>query len=627
MSSAAELKWFFSPTYGSHIQGFHDSAGEHFTGNYENYLAREVIQNSLDAHLDKTAPVRVVFEYSNFPVSELPCMGEYREILKRVKDFTAATNQEGAPEYFGAAAKRLEKDSLPVLRISDYNTKGLDGNDEDYKGDWARLVFMEGVSASKGVGGGSFGIGKAAAFSASNLRAVYYSTKNGAGETVFIGKARIASWRDKSNEIRSGIGEMGVMDSSGRVRSIRKENDIPRAFLRSERGTDINILGYYPLSEDWKTNLIESVLINFWASIWSEKLTVEFRDDASASIVIEKENLKTLLEEYEGAKQQAMPYYLAMAEGNVISAELPQLGTVKLFYALAPGFPREVIYMRQPKMRVASWKVNKLHQDYAAVLLCDNDAGNALLRALEPAAHDKWDADRENGKYRGAYLNLRKFITKELSELNLDTQYKPEDVRDLGRYLPDKEERDDLATVQANTGTPTGKEGSEESPLEVTKPEPPRPLKANIQKPQALTVVNAGGGKDGPGGESGNGKDDGGESKGGGGEDQEDSNLTRMETSGLRFRSIASIIDGSRVYTLILTPDKDTSGAIRVMASGEDADYPVTITQANDASGQPLEVKGAFVVNLHLKKDTSERITVQLNSNRRYALGVETHER
>ncbi|MBK9054972.1 MAG: hypothetical protein IPL78_29950 [Chloroflexi bacterium] len=55
------MKWTFAKNNGGRESGFHDAGVETFKGNFDRYLARELIQNSLDARLDPNKPVEVVF--------------------------------------------------------------------------------------------------------------------------------------------------------------------------------------------------------------------------------------------------------------------------------------------------------------------------------------------------------------------------------------------------------------------------------------------------------------------------------------------------------------------------------------------------------------------------------------
>ena len=57
-----KIGWRFPPTNGGRIDGFNDPGIAHFNGAPLANLARETIQNSLDASLASEEPVHVSFE-------------------------------------------------------------------------------------------------------------------------------------------------------------------------------------------------------------------------------------------------------------------------------------------------------------------------------------------------------------------------------------------------------------------------------------------------------------------------------------------------------------------------------------------------------------------------------------
>ena len=57
-----DIGWRFPPTNGGRIDGFNDPGIAHFTGAPFASLARETIQNSLDARRAPDEPVHVSFE-------------------------------------------------------------------------------------------------------------------------------------------------------------------------------------------------------------------------------------------------------------------------------------------------------------------------------------------------------------------------------------------------------------------------------------------------------------------------------------------------------------------------------------------------------------------------------------
>ena len=179
-----------------------------------------------------------MFERLSIPASSLPGHGEFLNRLNRC--FAFIKGQEKAEQFFKSAIAIVKGGKLPLLRISDFNTVGLSGADDDVDGNWYRLVKAAGTSSPKGVAGGSFGIGEGAPIAASTLRTVFYSSVNDKGEAVFQGKARLVSHHDEDRDVRQGVGFFGV---SG-YKAVRNADIVPELCKRSERGTDILITGY-----------------------------------------------------------------------------------------------------------------------------------------------------------------------------------------------------------------------------------------------------------------------------------------------------------------------------------------------------------------------------------------------
>ncbi len=161
------LKWHFVSTGGGDEDGLNNSKVEYFAGDYNYYLARETIQNSIDARKDKSQPVEVVFKLENFTAQNFPGVDQMRDILKNAIDYWKESPE--TKTFLNSANKILSQKEIPFLRISDYNTVGLNGTDDDKKGGWYSLVRSTGNSSKASGEGGSFGIGKGAPFAASKI--------------------------------------------------------------------------------------------------------------------------------------------------------------------------------------------------------------------------------------------------------------------------------------------------------------------------------------------------------------------------------------------------------------------------------------------------------------------------
>ena len=148
-----DIGWRFPPTNGGRIDGFNDPGIARFTGAPLASLARETIQNSLDASLAPDKPVHVSFE-----LIELDPDNVGRDELAKAIDASIQTADDDpmASAALKAAMKSIMSDVIPCLRVSDRNTTGLRGNQ------WRALVKMQGVSQKPEMegAGGSHGIGK-----------------------------------------------------------------------------------------------------------------------------------------------------------------------------------------------------------------------------------------------------------------------------------------------------------------------------------------------------------------------------------------------------------------------------------------------------------------------------------
>ena len=174
------ISWNFPGNQDGQIKGVADAGIENFNGTEISSLARENCQNSLDAAIDGNNPeVLVEFERYFVQDNQIPGITEYRDILRKCKNFWDKSKSEKAKSFLKEAVKQAEKEKSFMLRISDYNTTGLsdpyaksdDPFDFSFDG-WNALIKIDG-GANKGEDkAGAFGIGKSAPFSNSYYRLV-----------------------------------------------------------------------------------------------------------------------------------------------------------------------------------------------------------------------------------------------------------------------------------------------------------------------------------------------------------------------------------------------------------------------------------------------------------------------
>ncbi|MDD4875046.1 MAG: hypothetical protein PHI77_01430 [Candidatus Pacebacteria bacterium] len=610
------LTWYFPSTDHCSVDGFADSQLEYFQGNHEKYIAREAIQNAVDARSNSERPVIIIFEKFDLLVSQIPGWQMLLDRCKRCLDFDKG--QEKSEIFFRNAIELLKSETVSVLKISDYNTIGLSGQDDDRSGGWYRLVRADGVSSPKGVSGGSFGIGKGAPIAASQLRTVFYSSINDKNEPVFQGKARLVSHYGEDDDVKRGIGFYGIDG----YRSIRDAKLIPDIFERKERGTDIFIIGY-DAGEKWKEKLIESVMENSWLAIYDGDLEVIIRDGDEK--IINKNNLKDYFSNYETG-ESAFFYEARTNWTQKFEKELKHLGSVALFVKKHDCYPGEVMMVRKPKMLVETKAYRALREPYAGVFICDNDKGNFMLRDLEIPTHDKWDRDRaKNGWAAMGELDL--FIKESLKSMGQTSSNEPQDIPGLDRYLPDSDDRDYLSESEEMPTQPTESAENEESGREIGAVKEPTSeevegilRKVNVKSPSIGSGSLPGGGESN--------KTTGGDNEGtGSGDEEGDRQGKRIRTADVSFRSFVQKTKHGIEYHFAILGREECDGSIRIVAVGDDGNYSVDLANAKDVDSQKeLEISGAFIKGLSIRKGKTVRLSVSLKSRKKYSLAIENYE-
>lgn len=423
------LKWFFADNFGGREYGFADGGVETFSGDHLRYLAREIGQNSLDARSSQDKPVRIEFQRLELDRSAIPDVDGLQLALERSRrswhDFDEYVR------FFDAAIELLRAPKLTVLKISDYNTTGVSGDDKDRTGHWYNLVRSAGSTAKTGSAGGSFGLGKNAPFAASRLRTVLYSTMTQDGDHAFQGVALLVSHETEDGKGKQATGFLGVDGGA----SVRNVSMIPTAFRRSEPGLDIFSLAY-DLGDDWQDALTESVLNNFWPAIEFGDLEVTID-----SLTIDSGNLAELMQEYALREDfRAHHYYRAYKKPTLrVSDTLKHLREVELFLDTeGDNLPRKIAMVRKTGMVIYEQSRMRSLVPYCGVFLCRNQTGNQLLRRMEPPRHDAWDEHRPT---RNASRHIRnefmKFIREGLQKLAPVEETSTTEIPDLHKYLHD----------------------------------------------------------------------------------------------------------------------------------------------------------------------------------------------
>lgn len=611
------MNWTFASTGGGPDDGINNPLIQPFVGDYNYYLAREIIQNSIDAKIEDEEKVRVKFQLEHIESNGFPNLGQLTEVYELCKKYDGNLGDEEAERFANNAIEVLNKNKIPMLRCSDFNTKGLVGKDNEKQNPWYKLVRQRGSSSKSEGEGGSFGIGKGAPFAASDLRVVFYSTHNINNDQIFQGIAEIIS-HEKNGDPKRGSGSLGLDG----YKSIRSKERIPEFFQRKGTGTDVIIAGF-KVVENWAEILAKSVLRNFWFAIYKDELEVIIDN-----ITVNKSSLERLLTKLfsdEPAKGTRNPkgnplyFYKAVKNGKKFKENLELIGDVEFYFLEVDEHLNYVANIRKPHMTVFS-RAYHFPGQYVGVFVCEGVIGNKYLRKMEPPAHDKWDPDR-NKDGQKIINELQGWVRAKLRQMQSTKPSGKLSVPELYKYLPFNE--GGMPGKDGIGNNYTGNESEEESSRLIQREEVFR-VESEI-KPYSVSVMNEDvSGMGGSGKIKRNGTKKKNSKKAAPGKGNGSANAIDEEL--LKSRSFVIKSDEDEyTYKVILDNDSVRKCRINFEAVGDEGFEKVRITGAIDNDGNNLTVKDNFVQDIDLPEGKSS-LTLKIKTNLKLALRMIAYE-
>ncbi|KTG18933.1 hypothetical protein AUR67_17415 [Pseudoalteromonas sp. XI10] len=633
----SDFKFYFPPLFGGERKGLNDGGIVQFSASKA--LARETTQNIGDNPDNSGKPVIATFEHVNIAASEFPG----RDQLYRIFEQCLAHVKNGVANeklFFENGLAILKQPEISFLKISDENTTGLVGSDNDDTQSFYKLIRLSGSSSAQANVGGTYGIGQRAPFAHSPLRTIFYSSMTPDGP-VFIGKSILATFPDpEKNTENQNIGWWCKPNDDGSDwESCRDNSLIPKVFKRDKVGTDIWVSGF---SEDsWETTIRHSILEHFFAAIQNKQLIVQLKKDNEIITKIDHENLAEHIAIAADEDRSVSPrtehmrglgstvYYekalTSPLNGTPFIKDLPVIGEVKLYVFVDSkneAMPNRWATMRSPRIIVEHFGSNLL-KGFAAVLICDNENGNQYLAQLEDATHEQWNEEqtrnwtsKQKSEARSVLKSITKFVRETLKEIRGTSLKEQEDIPFLGDYLPvdiNEEEHDGAngsAETHFNTDTESGarvtKPFSEIVSSRPIKQPPPSayyrenltPKKKKKKKKKSLIPSpkpsHIPSNKKGPKSSF---------------EGKKEGVSKVLTTRNIHFRSFKA----KNGYRLILRSAVDIYGELSLDAVGEDNSYSIGVTSATDVStGTSLNFSGSKIFGIKLKSNEKKVILVEL---------------
>lgn len=649
-----KCKWHFADQPNGQEVGPNNAMEQSFKSHPYASLVRESIQNSLDAVLDKSQPVRMKFLFDEIKGADYPEFFELQHHIKGCLEYFP--NNHNAKVTYEPMCKLFDGNRyhkhLGFIRVSDYNTKGMRYEEGNTDSPFYAFVRSAGVTVKEDTSaGGSFGFGKAAYYLLSPISTIIVSTCTDTYDKYFEGASSLCTHLYKDTK-KMAFGYYD--DQNGKPISI--ETDIPAKFRRSEPGTDINILGFdLKYTDEAVTEMTEATLRNFWMAILNGKLVVNINDIVN----IDKDNIAELMEQYfqseddntrKSGYYNPRPYFdavrLAKSSGKYQYYEdtLPLLGHVSFFVFKKKGAVDKIAYLRALQMLVYS-KKTKTNYGMYGVFYCDSEKGNDLLRNMENPAHDEWKASnwRINGRAHGigrvALKEMDDFITECLSQAFSLKDKAAIDIKGLEEflYIPTAYEEDEELDSESQTGKPIGTMQDDGTSVTTNLPEdghnptiteksaPPSTGQVMINKP--TTATNSSDGKL----RSGHGEADR-KSKSPGIQKPGDAKDTRKEDENgekglfavpvsIPYRTFSQVENGGVWHYVVLHPQEEIGNVrLHFFAVGEENDEELQIAESNIGN-----ISGNVIRDIHLQEGRL-RLKVRFTDNMKHAVKLSAEE-
>lgn len=382
----------------------------------EHVLAREAIQNSVDAGLDGEK-VQVCFRHvqlTNTAKTSFVETAGLKYIAERIDELELAV-----PNCLTSLDK--PRTPLSLLYVEDHNAVGLSGDPHDKGSNFYRLLLSLGdrskARTSKGTGG-SYGFGKSVYSSSSAIQTIFaytrFADEDGTEHTRLFGCGYYASHEHKKKNYsgRAWMGTKKHEDDAGRLVidpfegtkadtlaaklgfMLREEGDLGTSILIVDATVDL-------------TNLMVGVEDWWWPRLIEHKLDVEVHD-AQGGISVPRprrnDQLKPFIEAFEIARGIAAP-----KSGTQKQSPLNRLGDIALGvcgFVVAPlgadGNPvvradrcNTIALIRAPLMVVAYKSCSETAPIVVGAFMAGDDI-DLMLKKSEPPAHDRWDPESAN---------------------------------------------------------------------------------------------------------------------------------------------------------------------------------------------------------------------------------------
>ncbi|MDE8762615.1 hypothetical protein PZB21_25940 [Rhizobium sp. CBK13] len=484
----------FLPNSAGEAEGLGDAGIETFRDKPFAAVARETGQNSRDARDVATAPVKLTFDELLLKSDDIPSIASYRSAAKLCLEKASKVGSEKDIGFFKQAVKALDAPEVRVMRVADFNTKGVRGPCEEGK-PFHTLAKADGMSVKDGVNsGGSFGIGKSAISALSDIQTAFYSTRysDAQGSHVLcMGKTLFISHTGADGEERRRKGYWGKKKG---FMPLDNPADIPDWLLRKEQGTSIYSLCVRENRIDWRYEMVAALLINFFAAIQRQEMEFEIDD---GFLKINRNTIEALFGDNKvieavdqlkarAAFETARTLYGCLVDEKTIlrTLDVKGLGKVNLRILLREklgytiGIIRNGMFITDNLANFGEpFKRFPLYREFALVIEPDGSEEGQWFKRLENPSHNDLSAERitdPSMRQQGqkAFEQLAGQVRETLKELAKTQPTASMELEELNEFFASEESQ-----VEDELGTETDPRSLKPTPVKVAQPKPKKRVK------------------------------------------------------------------------------------------------------------------------------------------------------
>lgn len=425
-------------------------------------LAREVLQNSIDARLSLKDPVVVEFAQYERSSADIPVIERLRAPINASKSRNMQTDDINPRlvGFYKEAERALSDSVVPILRISDFNTTGLTkpyaemvDDLEASKSGWLAMVHGSTVTTKGGDMAGSFGEGKKVIFDHSRLKTLAVSTVTCDGEKAWEAVARIGGFTEGpvgKRTLRQGI---GFWREHGSSKPLKEWSTFDPKFRRSTPGTDIEILGFNgsPVSTTNRLSWDEAVklacLNDFFVAIHTKSLVVRIKTAQGHEEIFDSQSLQHHFDCYRSLLKKCHLKDRAQFQSDYLyeAFTTPSIEPQPVDFGdkfenslvnVAISKRRNVLactaMVRSSGMRITN--LERRNKDgVIAVATIEGKPLNTFLAGLETSLHQSWSTDDEEDKQ--TLINFKSRITRKINKLTKSQQGETLEIPGLENYL------------------------------------------------------------------------------------------------------------------------------------------------------------------------------------------------